>query len=222
MTCVLFLGGARSGKSRAAEAMARTWPGHVTYVATSQPPEAPCAEQDAEWAARVRLHRLRRPSAWRTEETIAVASLLGTATSGQLLLIDCLSLWLSRVIDQAGAWQSTTAAPWKTVDDRIDELLSALATTAATALLVSNEVGSGVVPATPSGRLYRDLLGTLNTRVAARCEEVILSVAGIAVPVKGPRAPAPHPLTLGHPLAMPTGDPGKPLTAAQAPRHPQG
>jgi adenosylcobinamide kinase/adenosylcobinamide-phosphate guanylyltransferase len=178
----LLLGGARSGKSREAERRLLAEP-HVRYLATSGDRAG-----DPEWAARVAAHRSRRPGTWTTEETLEVADALRTAARGEHLLVDCLALWLAGRLDAARAWETEpgTAAYAETlagVDRDVDELVRAVRATEAHVVLVSNEVGSGVVPEHASGRLYRDLLGTLNARVAAECDEVSLVVAGRVVPL---------------------------------------
>jgi adenosylcobinamide kinase / adenosylcobinamide-phosphate guanylyltransferase len=155
---VLLLGGARSGKSVEAERRFAAEP-NVTYVATSI-----VDPTDKEWVARVRMHRARRPAHWTTIESTDLAPLLREASDP--LLIDCLTLWLGAVLDEPD------------LQDRIDELIDAWRVTTATVIAVSNEVGAGVVPATESGRRFRDELGRLNARIAAESDEVSLLVAG--------------------------------------------
>ena len=154
---VLVTGGARSGKSTFAEQLLAGEP-DVDYVAT-----APPMRSDAEWERRVAAHRQRRPAGWRTRETGELGALLRAA--GPPLLIDCLTLWLSR--DEVRA-----------VPDPGAELATALRATRRRVVLVTNEVGSGIVPATPAGREFRDRLGTLNRQAAAQCDQVWLVVAG--------------------------------------------
>jgi adenosylcobinamide kinase/adenosylcobinamide-phosphate guanylyltransferase len=169
----LITGGARSGKSRFAETLVGAGP--VCYVAPGYPPG-----DDAEWAARVAAHRARRPTAWRTEETTDVAGVLTGAAAGEVLLVDCLATWLTRILDDAGAW---TAEPgWaERADAETDRLVIAWQRTPAVAVAVTNEVGLGVVPATTSGRLFRDRLGTLNQRIGAVSDRLYLVVAGRAI-----------------------------------------
>lgn len=168
----LVLGGARSGKSAWAERQLEGLT-EVEYVATSQN-----RSDDPEWVERVALHRARRSAAWRTTETTDLASVL-LAEDPAPVLIDCLAVWLDRILMDAGTWDD--APGWRvTVEAHVAELLDALGRTRRDVLLVSNEVGSGVVPATASGRLYRDELGRLNARVAAVVDEVWLCTAGIA------------------------------------------
>ncbi|MER5688976.1 bifunctional adenosylcobinamide kinase/adenosylcobinamide-phosphate guanylyltransferase [Streptomyces sp. NPDC002205] len=175
----LVTGGARSGKSVEAERRLETFP-EVVYVATGGGRDG-----DAEWAARIGLHRERRPAAWRTEETCELVELL--ESDGPPLLIDCLSLWLTDAMDRVDAWSD---AAWANggetaLRERITELVGAVRGTRRTVVAVTNEVGSGVVPATASGRRFRDELGRLNAAFADECEHVLLVVAGQAVTLRG-------------------------------------
>jgi adenosylcobinamide kinase/adenosylcobinamide-phosphate guanylyltransferase len=167
----LVLGGARSGKSAFAEQLLAREPA-VDYVACGLVPDG----SDTEWTDRVALHQHRRPATWRTIETIDLPSVL--AVPGPPVLLDCLTTWLARVMDDCGIWSQTAGA-----DDRlaetIDALVQAWQVTRRRVVAVSNEVGSGVVPATPSGRRFRDELGVLNTRVAAASSRVWLITAGL-------------------------------------------
>ncbi|MCX5196872.1 bifunctional adenosylcobinamide kinase/adenosylcobinamide-phosphate guanylyltransferase [Streptomyces sp. NBC_00249] len=176
----LVLGGARSGKSFEAERRLAAFP-EVVYVATGG-----TRDGDTEWAQRVGLHRERRPGSWRTAETCELAPLLGRP--GPPLLIDCLALWLTDAMDRAGAWDDAVwaATGQKDLRERTAELVAAVRATRRTVVLVSNEVGSGVVPATASGRRFRDELGRLNNAVAAECEHVLLVVAGQSLALKEP------------------------------------
>ncbi|MFJ5611767.1 bifunctional adenosylcobinamide kinase/adenosylcobinamide-phosphate guanylyltransferase [Streptomyces sp. NPDC093221] len=170
----LVLGGARSGKSAEAERRLAGFPG-VLYVATGG-----SRDGDDEWARRVAAHRERRPASWRTEETCDLVPLL--TAPGPPLLIDCLGLWLTSVLDKADAW-----APGASLDEvrgRTTELVAAFRRTPRTVVAVSNEVGSGVVPSHPSGRLFRDELGRLNAAVAAESESVLLLVSGLPLPLR--------------------------------------
>ncbi|MFF4208227.1 bifunctional adenosylcobinamide kinase/adenosylcobinamide-phosphate guanylyltransferase [Streptomyces sp. NPDC001796] len=175
----LVLGGARSGKSVEAERRLEAFP-DVLYVATGG-----TRGGDTEWAARVAAHRERRPGSWRTAETCDLVPLL--KEDGPPLLIDCLSLWLTDAMDAVNAWDD---AEWATGGERalrarVEELAAAVRETRRTVVAVSNEVGSGIVPATASGRRYRDELGRLNAAFAAECEHVLLVVAGQALTLRG-------------------------------------
>jgi uroporphyrin-III C-methyltransferase / precorrin-2 dehydrogenase / sirohydrochlorin ferrochelatase len=176
---VLVLGGARSGKSQTAEEMMADF-AYVEYVATG----AALGSGDAEWDARVREHQARRPVYWRTTETLAVAEVLTAPdvtppSSGAPVLVDCLTTWLARVMDDCEAWDGDPVSG-RMLADRVERLLDAWQQTSRHVVAVSNEVGSGVVPETASGRMFRDELGRLNARVAAASDEVWLCTAGIA------------------------------------------
>lgn len=174
----LVLGGARSGKSALAEQLLSASP-DVTYVATGG-----TRDGDPEWAQRVRAHVRRRPSSWRTVETSDVAGCLRGADGP--LLVDCLGTWLAGRLDARGVWEGAAA---EAVDPDLDELVAAWRDVAVPVVAVSNEVGSGVVPGTASGRLFRDLLGRLNAAIARESETVLLTVAGLAVPLREPGRP---------------------------------
>jgi adenosylcobinamide kinase/adenosylcobinamide-phosphate guanylyltransferase len=170
---VLVLGGARSGKSATAEAMLADCPA-VDYVATGHLP----GNGDAEWDERIRLHRARRPGHWRTVETKDLPSVLAEPEPSPAVLIDCLATWLSQTMDECGLWAACEDAD-KQLVARQDELVQAWTMTARRVVAVSNEVGSGVVPATASGRRFRDELGWLNARLATAADEVWICTAGI-------------------------------------------
>ena len=168
---VLVLGGARSGKSSYAERLLEHRP-DVDYLATSfDDPD------DPEWQQRLQLHRARRPASWRTLETLDVAQAL-VAASNRPLLIDCLTLWLTRQLDAAGSWTGQPGAA-ATVEARTSELVAAFAQATRPVIAVSNEVGQGLVPADAGARLFRDELGRLNARVAAVVDQVWFCTAGL-------------------------------------------
>ncbi|MBW8821500.1 MAG: bifunctional adenosylcobinamide kinase/adenosylcobinamide-phosphate guanylyltransferase [Streptomyces sp.] len=160
----LVLGGARSGKSVEAERRLEAFP-EVLYVAFA--------------------HRERRPGSWRTAETCDLVPLL--KDDGAPLLIDCLSLWLTDAMDAVGAWDDAEWADGgeRELRARVRELTEAVRGARRTVVAVSNEVGSGIVPATASGRRYRDELGRLNAAFAGECEQVVLVVAGQAMVLRG-------------------------------------
>lgn len=160
----LVIGGARSGKSKAAEALVS---GAVTYVATGYQAD------DADWAARIAAHQARRPSSWTTLETLDLGSVL--SSPGGPVLLDCLTLWLTRILDRHDAW-SLGIVPG--VLDDYDALVAAVASTSRDLVVVTNEVGQGVVPESASGRLFRDEMGRLNQLVAEVCDDVVWCVAG--------------------------------------------
>ena len=170
---ILILGGARSGKSVTAERLLAARD-QVEYVATGPAADA----SDPEWADRVRLHQQRRPVHWTTLETLDLEGVLSRSGTAPVLM-DCLSTWLAGVMEEAGLWTDAPGAG-KRLADRVDSLVDAWRSTRRHVVAVSNEVGSGVVPGTPSGLRFRDELGVLNVRVAAECEQVWLCTAGIA------------------------------------------
>ncbi len=165
----LILGGARSGKSAFAQRQAATAGLHVLYLATAQ-------AGDAEMSERIAHHRADRPTDWGlVEEPLALASALQThAAPDRCLLVDCLTLWLSNLLD-AG-------------DDRLDAetraLLNTLPNLPGQVLLVSNEVGQGIVPINPLARRFRDEAGRLHQAVARLCGRVTLVVAGLPLTLK--------------------------------------
>ncbi|MBM3643213.1 MAG: bifunctional adenosylcobinamide kinase/adenosylcobinamide-phosphate guanylyltransferase [Alphaproteobacteria bacterium] len=174
----LVLGGARSGKSTHAEALASGTlqgapPRAATYIATAEP-------GDMEMATRILAHRARRGPHWTTiEEPLALARALADAAGrGAPVLVDCLTLWLSNLM---GADADR--------DEATDDLAAALDGLAVPVVLVSNEVGLGIVPETPLGRAFRDAQGRLNMRVAALADRVVLMSAGLPLVLKDrPRA----------------------------------
>lgn len=171
MTTVLVLGGARSGKSAYAEALLEGR-SDVTYVAPGPVPDA----GDTEWRERIRAHRTRRPGEWTTVETADVPGAVA-AGAGRAVLVDCLGTWLTRVVDDAEAWEDAGRARAE-VGAASRRLVAVLRATSADVVLVSNEAGLGVVPATSAGRLFRDALGRLNAAVASACDHTALVVAG--------------------------------------------
>jgi len=172
---VLVLGGARSGKSAAAESMLADAQA-VDYVATGQL----AGTGDPEWDQRVREHQARRPPGWRTLETLDVAAVLASNVPAAPVLVDCFATWLARIMDECGLWSGRAGADAK-LAERLDRLVTAWRRTSRPAIAVSNEVGCGIVPATASGRRFRDELGWLNSRIADASEEVWMCTAGIPV-----------------------------------------
>ena len=165
MTRILVTGGVRSGKSRHAEQLYAGREG-VRYVAAG--PEV----DDADWAERVQRHRERRPGSWETVETRDLAAALDTSAP---VLVDCLGTWLTGVIDEAERWDDGQDELGAWLDGLVDEAVAAMR---GDVVLVTNEVGLGVVPEHRSGRLFRDLLGSVNQRFGAAVDEVHLVVAG--------------------------------------------
>ena len=197
----LIVGGARSGKSTEAELRLAGEP-RVTYLAAGPWPSStsPDGLADPEWAARVARHRARRPPWWQTIESLDIAGYLRQQAGA--VLIDGIGTWLAGVMDEAGLWDDAAGAvaarsadpparvpagPDRSavVQSRIDELVEAWRQTAALAVAVTDDVGSGVVPAYPAGRAFRDQLGWLNQRLAAESEVVLYMVAGRVTPLPG-------------------------------------
>ena len=171
-TVTLVLGGVRSGKSRWAQELAENFE-RVAYVATAQ-------ARDPEMEAKIRHHQEDRPAHWKTlEEPLELARvLMDNGEKFDLMLVDCLTVFVSNLMEGA----QTDAG---SMERRIEAFLEALRLVPAAVVLVSNEVGSGVVPPYPAGRIYRDALGEPNQRVAAIADNVVLMVAGLPLALKG-------------------------------------
>ncbi len=164
MTYTLLVGGARSGKSALAERMATESGAPVVVVATAVP-------EDAEMAARIALHRHARPASWRTiEEPTDVAAAIAEVAADTFVILDCLTLWVSNLV----AAELDDVAVLR----RAREVAGLLADRSGSAAVVSNEVGSGIVPVNDLARRYRDLLGRVNIEFAARADRTLLVVAG--------------------------------------------
>lgn len=168
----LILGGARSGKSRLAEKLASESGLAVTYIATSQP-------LDGEMNERVRHHRERRPAHWGLiEEPVELARVLrDNASADSCLLVDCLTLWMTNLL--------MLDDPLRLGAER-DALLECLAELPGEIVFVSNETGMGVVPLGELTRRYVDEAGWLHQALAAHCQRVVLTVAGLPLTLKGP------------------------------------
>jgi len=176
----LILGGARSGKSRYAMQLARQHSGRVTYIATAQ-------NLDTEMQTRIENHRRERPPEW---QTLEIPRNVGRAFQFQapladLVLLDCLTMLVSNVIletsgsqDQPDELQAREA-----VQIEIEDLLAIIRASQSSWIVVSNEVGMGLVPPYPLGRLYRDLLGWANQMLAAQASQFYFMVAGIPLPI---------------------------------------
>ena len=175
----LVIGGARSGKSRFAESLA-AHAKRVTYLATAR-----C--EDSEMAARIAYHRAQRPPHWTViEEPLEIgAAVEQHASACDVLLLDCLTLWLSNF-----SWEHRDLGEADLRGAALREVarVAAAARGAAHVIVVSNEVGCGLVPETSVGRLFRDLQGWVNQDAARAADWVYHVVAGIAVPIKQPEA----------------------------------
>jgi adenosylcobinamide kinase / adenosylcobinamide-phosphate guanylyltransferase len=158
VSLTFLLGGARSGKSALAVELALQWNGPVTVIATAE-------ARDDDMAARIEAHRAERPADWLTvEEPTELASALELVPVDAAVVVDCLSLWVANVLDHDV--------------EALNERAVAAAKQRARAIVVSNEVGLGVVPVSELGRRYRDVLGRVNARWAAAADEAAFVVAG--------------------------------------------
>jgi adenosylcobinamide kinase/adenosylcobinamide-phosphate guanylyltransferase len=169
---ILITGGVRSGKSRYAETLLAE-SDDVTYVASGPVPD-PAA--DAEWAARIADHRVRRPAHWSTVETTDIVGALRNVSGA--ILIDCLGTWLTAVIDRLGTWDEPLPNWQDDFRDQLEELVAAWQSRRGIAIAVTNEAGWGLVSTYRSGRVFTELLGEVNQEMAAASDEVILIVAG--------------------------------------------
>ena len=169
MALTLLTGGARSGKSSLAARLGAAWSGGVTFIATAE-------ALDDEMRERIARHREARNAAWTTvEEPVEIEAALASAPDGDLLIVDCLTLWVSNLF-----MRGCDAA---TIEDRaVGAAFAASARTAPT-VVVTNEVGGGIVPADPATRAYRDTLGTVNMVFARAARRAFVVVAGRAVPL---------------------------------------
>jgi len=164
----LVLGGARSGKSRFAQELAESLSPKRIYVATAEP-------LDDEMRLRIAKHRTARGKGWRTVE--AATNLIhgiGTAAPDEAILVDCLTLWLANLFGRSERWEN-----------ELDRLVEHLGRVEQPLVMVSNEVGLGLVPETKLGRDFRDAQGLLNQRVAAACNRVAFVAAGLPLWLKG-------------------------------------
>ncbi|MBW4028190.1 MAG: bifunctional adenosylcobinamide kinase/adenosylcobinamide-phosphate guanylyltransferase [Acidobacteria bacterium] len=167
----LVLGGVRSGKSRYAQRLAEAATGRVAFVATA-------TAFDDEMRVKIQRHRATRPAAWLTvEEPLELAAVLAQ-TECELVLIDCLTIYAANLLHATGEDEGAAR-------QRMTELCAAIENARCDVVLVSNEVGSGVVPAYALGRQFRDALGELNQMVAAVADDVVLLVAGLPLALKG-------------------------------------
>lgn len=167
----LILGGARSGKSTYALRLAAYYP-EVLFLATAEP-------RDGEMAAKIDRHRAERPAHWRTlEAPLGLAAALSATAPAPLVLLDCATLWVSNLLLAAGA-------SWPAAEADLAALLAWHRASQADLIVVSNEVGWGIVPADELTRTYREWLGWFNQRLAAAADRVYLLVAGLPLELKG-------------------------------------
>ena len=188
---VLITGGGRSGKSSYAQRLAEGLPGPRTYIATATP-------FDPELQERVAKHRgSRRPEYWSStlEEPLALAGAIGEAAESPTILVDCLTMWIGNLMwakdgnsqPAAAPTEESAAAPTEeSIAAACAEIVAASREREGTVVLVTNEVGLGIIPDNPAARLYRDLLGRCNQVIAAGADTVILMVSGLPLTLKGP------------------------------------
>lgn len=178
MRLTLVLGGARSGKTRwALDEARRLGGGAVTWIATADPA---AAFADDEMRRRIQRHRAERPAQWQTVEESRDAARALEAAVHPVVVLDCLTMLLSRHVADAASESAAEAAG----DAAVRELLEAAGRRTGELVIVANEVGQGVVPAHPSGRWFRDVQGRANQRVAADAGRVLLVVAGLPLWLK--------------------------------------
>jgi adenosylcobinamide kinase/adenosylcobinamide-phosphate guanylyltransferase len=173
----LILGGARSGKSTYAEQLASATGLPVLYVATAQ-------AWDEEMAARIASHQAQRPAGWITVEApLHVGRAIAAAPPAAVVLVDCLTLLANNVLGSLPDGEDPVAAE-ASLAAEVDDLLAAYTDHSGAWIIVSNEVGLGIVPAYPLGRVYRDALGRANQRLAAAADTVYFMVAGLPLRLK--------------------------------------
>ncbi len=174
---ILVLGGARSGKSAFAQRLAASHADQVLFVATAEP-------GDEEMRARIAQHRADRPARWRTLEVPqAVASALATVDPAPVVLLDCVTLWVTNLLH-------TREATWEAAARELEALLAWYHTHPVELIVVSNEVGLGIVPADELSRTFREWLGWFNQRLAAEADAVYFMIAGLPIELKA-LAPSP-------------------------------
>jgi len=169
---VFVIGGCRSGKSRHALDLVQTMGANKKiFIAT-------CVPQDDEMRLRVTNHRKERDSSWETVEAPLQLSeaILSNARTGSVVLVDCLTLWVNNLL------MEKEEIPY--ADEKITELLKAVQAAEGPVVLVSNEVGTGIVPENKLARVYRDLVGNLNQAVAGSVDRAVMVVAGIPITIK--------------------------------------
>lgn len=175
----LVLGGARSGKSELAEKIASQLGGSVKYIATA-------TVKDPEMAQRVNLHKLRRPTSWLTiEEPVNILGVLKNGEQGDVFLLDCATLWLTNLLlaENLPHCEATTTEK----QDYILEQAEAAADTVNLGhhlIIVSSEVGLGLIPEYPLSRTFRDLAGKVNQALAIKADQVYLTIAGLPLEIK--------------------------------------
>lgn len=168
---IFILGGARSGKSTFAQQLAESRKTEVLFVATAE-------AGDDDMAARIARHQAERPAHWRTlEAPRAIAQALTTVAPAPVVVLDCVTLWVTNLLLRPNA-------DWATAEAELVHLLAWYDTLSCELIVVSNEVGLGIIPADTLSRTFREWLGWFNQRLAARADEVYLMVAGLPIVIK--------------------------------------
>jgi len=177
MSMTFILGGARSGKSRFAQELAAKLAKRVLFVATGE-------ALDEEMYARIETHKRSRSPTWKTLEapTDVAKAIRSKIGDTEVVIVDCMTLLVSNLMGTGDIDAETLE---KKVTAELKELVDFMGTREAHFIIVSNEVGLGVVPAYPAGRVYRDALGMANQMLARNADEVYFMVAGIPIPLKG-------------------------------------
>ncbi|MBI4844893.1 MAG: bifunctional adenosylcobinamide kinase/adenosylcobinamide-phosphate guanylyltransferase [Candidatus Omnitrophica bacterium] len=171
MKKIIFISGAvRSGKSRLAVELAKKSAKKIVFLAT-------CKPLDKEMEIRVEKHKQSRPKNWKTiEEPVNAAKVIARAGKNEMIIFDCLTLWLTNVMLKFKKWPA--------IDGNVSEFIRSLENTKADVIIVSNEVGWGIVPENKLARDFRDRIGTLHQQLAALSNEVYLVIAGISQRLK--------------------------------------
>ncbi|HUX13559.1 MAG TPA: bifunctional adenosylcobinamide kinase/adenosylcobinamide-phosphate guanylyltransferase [Spirochaetia bacterium] len=176
---ITIMGGARSGKSRLAADLAKRYGRNVLFVATAQP-------SDREMSERIRVHRSERPVEWQTSETpVDVGRAI--AQNGRdfdTVIIDCITLLVSNLMRRPNVREQQL---WTAAESEVEAIAEAYRALSATFIVVTNEVGLGIVPAYPAGRVYRDVLGRTNRMLAQISDEAVMLIAGFPVDIKNAR-----------------------------------
>jgi adenosylcobinamide kinase / adenosylcobinamide-phosphate guanylyltransferase len=174
VTLVVLVGGARAGKSALAGELAGRWEGQVAYVATAE-------AGDVEMRSRIERHRAERPAEWTTvEEPLRLREALAGLDDGALAVVDCLTLWVANLLERGDSEEG--------ILQEAGAVAAAAHSRPAPVVVITNEVGLGIVPATPSGRTYRDLLGRVNSTFVGHADRAALVVAGRLLPLDPPAA----------------------------------
>jgi adenosylcobinamide kinase / adenosylcobinamide-phosphate guanylyltransferase len=171
MGLTLLTGGARSGKSVIAVRSATAWKGPVTLIVTAE-------DRDEEMREKIARHRADRPTGWRVvEEPLALGEALSATPEDHFVVVDCLTLWVSNLLE--------TGCDAEEIASRAADAAKLAAARSQPVLVVTNEVGDGIVPMDPATRAYRNLMGTVNATFSAAARRAVLVVAGRAIPLEG-------------------------------------